>query len=148
MLSASGLPPYRMVFGSNSVDSFGREDSDEDLMFAQGASLAGQFAQPWKLRMRAWGATLKEIANSKLRRPSAHNETFKCAELDVGDMLLFYTARNRKSSPRWGGPAEVLEIDESGVTVSCQSQDFKVARYRVRQRMKNLKYRMGRGRLP
>ena len=107
MLSASGFPACLMVFGSNSVDSFGREDSDEDLMFAQGASLAGQFAQPWKLRMRAWGATLEEIANSKLRRPSAHNETFKCAEVDVGDMLLFYRSRNRESPPRWSGPAEV-----------------------------------------
>ena len=35
------------------------------------------------------------------------------------------------------GPAKVLEIDESGVTVSFQSQNFEVARYCVRRRMKD-----------
>ena len=89
-----------------------------------------------KLRMRAQEPTLKEIAKSKLRRLLAHNKTFYCAEIDVGDMALFCKAQNRKSSPRWRGPAKVLEIDETGVNVSFQSQNFKVARYCVRQRMK------------
>ena len=37
-------------------------------MFAQETSLAGQFVQLWKLRMRAREVALKEVANSKLRR--------------------------------------------------------------------------------
>ena len=88
-----------MVFGSNPADCFGWEDGDEDLLFAQDTSLAGQFVQQWKLRMRAQEATLEEVANSKLRRLLARNDTFKCAGIDVGDMVLFYKAQNTKSLP-------------------------------------------------
>ena len=127
MLSASGFPAYQMVFGSNPADLFGWEDGDEDLMFAQDTSLAGQFAPQWKLRLKAQASTLKEIAKIKLRRLLAQNKTFDCAEINVGDMALSYKAQNRKSSPRRRGPAKVLEIDETGETVPFQSQNFKVA---------------------
>ena len=80
---------------------------------------------------------MKEIVNSKLRRPLSRNKTFNCAEIDVGGMLLLYKAQNRKSSPRWRGPTEVLDIDETGATVSFQSQNFKAARYCVRKQMKD-----------
>ena len=90
MLSASGFSAYQMVFGSNPVDLFGWDDGDEDLLSAQDTSLAGQFVNHWKLRMRAQEATMREVANSKLRRILAHNQTFNSAELDVGDMVLFY----------------------------------------------------------
>ena len=137
MPSAIGFSAYQMVFGSNPVDLFGWEGGGEDLMFAQDTSLAGQFVQQWKLRMKAARATLKEIANSELRRLLARTKTFSCAEIDVGDMALFYKARSRKSSPRRTGPAKVLEIDATGETVSFQSQNFKVDRYGVRKRMKD-----------
>ena len=117
-----------MVFGSNPADLCGWEDGDGDMAFAQDASLAGQFVQQWKLRMRAREASFKENANSKLRRLLAHNETCNCAEIDVGDMAFCYKAQNWMSSLRRRGPAEVLEIDKTGVTVSRQSQNFKVAR--------------------
>ena len=112
MLSASGFSAYQMVFGSNPADLFGWGDSEEDLLFAQDTPLAGQFVNQWKLRMRAQEATLREVANSKLRRILAHNQTFNCAELAVGDVVLFRKTPNRKSSPRRRGPAKVLEIDE------------------------------------
>ena len=73
LLSPSGFSAYQMVFGSNPVDLFGWEDVDEDLLFAQDTALAGQFVQQWKLRMRAHEATLKQVANSKLRRLLARN---------------------------------------------------------------------------
>ena len=76
-----------MVFGSNPVDLFGWEGGDEDMLFAQDSSLAGQFVNQWKLRMRAQEATLKEIANNKLRRVLPRNKTFNCAEIDVGDTV-------------------------------------------------------------
>ena len=57
-----------MVFGSNPLDLFGRGDAGGDLMFAQDTSLAGQFVQRWKLRIRAQEATLKDVTDSKLRR--------------------------------------------------------------------------------
>ena len=76
MLSASGFSANQMVFGSNPVDFFGSEDGDADLLFAQDASLEGQFVQQWKLRKRAQEATRKEVANSKLRRSLARNKTF------------------------------------------------------------------------
>ena len=91
MLSASGFSAYQMVFGWGG--------GGEDLLSAQDTSLSRQFAQQWKLRMRAQEATLREVANSKLRRLLAHNQTFSCAEIDVGDMVLFFKAQSRKSSP-------------------------------------------------
>ena len=42
-----------MAFGSNPVDPFGWEGGDEDMMFAQDATLAGQFVKQWKLRAKA-----------------------------------------------------------------------------------------------
>ena len=45
MRSASGPSAYRMVFGPNPADLCGWEDKDEDLQFAQGTSVSGQFAQ-------------------------------------------------------------------------------------------------------
>ena len=136
MLSASGFPARQTVFRPNPADLSGWEDGDDGLTFARDTSPAGQFVQQCELRMRAQEATLGEIANSKLRRLLARNNTGSCAEIDVGDMALVYKERNRKISPRRKGPAEVLEIDETGVTVSCRSRNFEVARYCVRQRMK------------
>ena len=57
-------------------------------MFAQDTSVAGQFAQQWKLRLRAQEATLKEIANSKLRRLLARNKSSNCADIAVRDSGL------------------------------------------------------------
>ena len=109
MLSASGFSAYQMAFGPNPVDFFGWGDGDEDLLFAQDTSLAGQSVQQRKLRMRGQEATLKEVANSKLRRLLARNKTFNCADVDIGDMVLCYKAQNRKSLPRWRGPAKSLK---------------------------------------
>ena len=78
-----------MAFGSNPADFFGWGGGDEDLLFAQDTSLAGQFVQQWKLQMRAQEATLKEVANSKFRRFLARNKTSNCAEIDVGDTAFF-----------------------------------------------------------
>ena len=41
----------------------------------------------------------------------------------------------KKSNPRWRGPAKILDIDESGVALTFQSQTFKVARYCVRRKV-------------
>ena len=48
----------------------------------------------------------------------------------------FIKLRNRQASFGGRGPAEVLEMDGSGVTASFRSQTFKVARYCVRRRLK------------
>ena len=68
MLSSSGFSVYQMVFGSNPVDIFGWEAQDKCTTFAQIPSISGQFAQQRKLRVMAQGASLKEVANSQLRR--------------------------------------------------------------------------------
>ena len=127
-MQAIGYSAFQLVFGSNPADRYGWEDNDDDLLFAQDTSASGQFVQQWKLRMMAQEAALKEVANSKLRRLLAHNKTFNCADIKVGDTALFYKAPHRKSHPRWRGPALILDIDETGVTVKYQTQSFKVAR--------------------
>ena len=136
MISAGGFPAYQMVFGSNPTDHFGWEDADEDLMFARDTSLDGQSVQPWKLRMRAEEAALKEVADIKLRRLLAYNKSFNCADINLGDSVLFYKAQNRKSLPRWRGPAKIPDIHETGATVTCRSQTSKVARYCARKQPK------------
>ena len=104
-------------------------------MFAQDTSISGQFVQQWKLRMKAQEAAMKEIANSKLRRLLAYNKTFECTDIKMGDTVLFYKSPHRKSHPRWRGPAKILDIDETGVTVKFQSQSFKVALFCVRRKL-------------
>ena len=98
--------------------------------------MARNFAQQWKLCIRAQEATLKEIANSKLRRSLARNKSSSRADTTVGDSALFYKAQSRKGCPRWMGSAKILDLDDARVMVSCQSQTFKVDRYCVRKRLK------------
>ena len=86
--------------------------------------------------MQAPEATLEEIANSDLRRLLARNKTLNCTKIDVGDLALFFKAQNRERSPRRRGTAEILDIDDTGVTASLQSQNFKDARFCVRKRTK------------
>ena len=104
--------------------------------------MSGQFAQQWKFRMMARGAALREVAKSKLRRLLARNKTFNCADIKVGDSVLFSDIKVgdsilkftiRKSQPRRRGPAFILDIDETGAMVKHQTQSFKVARYCVRK---------------
>ena len=54
-------------------------------------------------RMTAQEALPKEVANGC------------CADVKMGDSAPFYMAANRKSTPRWRGPAKISDIDETGV---------------------------------
>ena len=70
-------------------------------MFTQDTSLAGQFVQRRKLRMRAQEASQKEIADGILRRLLARNKSFHCPDIAVGDTLSFCKSQSWKGSPRW-----------------------------------------------
>ena len=83
--------------------------------------------------MMAQAAALKEATNSKLRRLMANNKSVNCAGVAVGYCVLFYMTGNRKSAPRWRGPAEILNIDETRVIVKLLSRTFQVGRYCVRK---------------
>ena len=102
MVSASGFSAYQLVFGSSPMDLYGWDDTDEDLLFAQDTSISGQFVHQWQLRMRAQEASLKEIANSKLRRLLAYNKTFDCVDIKVGDTALFLRHLRRRAIPVGG----------------------------------------------
>ena len=82
--------------------------------------------------MRAREAALKEVADSKLRRLLANAKSFICADIPIGDSVLFYKAQHRESSTQWRGPANVQEMGETGVTATSQSQTLKAARFCVR----------------
>ena len=135
IVSASGYSAYQLVFGSNPMDLYGWGDTDEDLLLARDTSTSSQFAQQWQLRFCAQEAALREIANSKLRRLLAYSKTLDCVDIKVGDSVLFYKAPHKKSNPRWGGPAAILEINESGAVLKFQSQTRKVAQYCVRRKL-------------
>ena len=137
MMTASGHSVFgpNDLYGPNPVDLYGWGGQDEDLLFAQDASVSGQFAQQWKRRMMAQEAARQEVANSKLRRPLAYRKTFSCTDVKIGDSVLFYKTPNRKSQPNRRGPARVLDIDETGAPARYQSQTFKVAQYYVRRRV-------------
>ena len=51
--------------------------------------------------MMSQEAALAEIANSRLRRLSAHNKSFSYTDVKVGDTALLYEAMNKKSMPRF-----------------------------------------------
>ena len=117
------------------MDPYGWGDQDEGLLFAQDASVPGRRAQQWELRMLAREAALKEVANSKLRGLLAYNKTRNCADVKIGNSVRFEKPPNRKSLPKWGGPACILEIDETGATARYQSQTFQAARNCVRKQV-------------
>ena len=79
-------------------------------------------------------AALQEKASSSLRRLLAFHKSFTCTDEQIGETAPFSKAQNKKSTPQWRGPALILDIDETGVTVKLQSQVFKVARFCVRMR--------------
>ena len=81
-------------------------------------------------------AAIKEFANGKLRRILLFNNSFDSADVRVGDVVLFYKAPSRKSSPRWRGPATVLLLGDSGATLSFHGQTFKVARHCIRRKVR------------
>ena len=105
-----------MVIGPNPAGVYGWEDKDEDLTFAQDTSKSGQFAQQWKLRIMAQDAASKEIANSRLRKVLAYNESFTRTNVKIGDAVIFYKAQKKKSAQRRRAPTLILDIDEAGAT--------------------------------
>ena len=94
-----------MVFSSRSVDLFGRDDRDEDLLFARGTSLSGQFAQKWKLRMMAPDAALKKVANGKLRWLLARRVLCVrgCRDCGFSPVLREGKSQGQAASARAGG---------------------------------------------
>ena len=67
-----------------------RQDGESHLELVQDMSISGR-RRNWKLRTSAREATLIEIANSKLRRLLAQNNTFGCTDPQVGDSFFFYS---------------------------------------------------------
>ena len=79
-----------------------------------GAAISGQFAEQWKLRRMAQEVALKEIVGNKLRGQLAENQSFECADVKVGDSVIFDGAVSRRSAPRRRGPAAILDVGETG----------------------------------
>ena len=102
-----GLPDG---FWIRSGESVWIEDRDEDLTFAQDASLSGQFAQQLWLRAMAQEADLGGIANSSHRWSLASNKSPTCTDVKIGDAVLFRKSQNNESAPRRRGPALILDI--------------------------------------
>ena len=48
--------------------------------------------------------------------------------------MLSYKALNRKSTPRWRGPAKILGFDEPGAAAKLQPQTFEAVRYCARKK--------------
>ena len=49
-------------------------------------------------------------------------------------VAAFYKAMNRKSTPRWRGPARIFDVDVTGATVKFQSETFEAPRFCARER--------------
>ena len=83
--------------------------------------------------MMAREAALKHVANSKLRKPLAYNKSFECTGVRIEDTAPCFPAVNRRRAPRWRGPAKISDTDDTGATVSSQSQTFMAAHCYVRK---------------
>ena len=81
--------------------------------------------------MVAREAALREVANSRLRRLSAHSKLFNCTDVAIGDSVLSHKAANRRSTPRWSEPANISDINETRVRANFQSRTFHAAGYDV-----------------
>ena len=116
LISGGGFPAYRLELGSNPADVSGCVEKGGGMLSAQGTPSSGQCAQQWELRMMAQEAAQPEVASSKLRCSLAYNKTFNCAGVEIGDAVLCFKAPNRKSRPKWRGPACIADIDDTEVT--------------------------------
>ena len=83
--------------------------------------------------MMALEVALEEVANGKKRRLLAYNESSRRTDVGSSGTALFSKAANRKSAPRWRGPAKTSDFADSRVAIKFQSQTFKVASYCVRK---------------
>ena len=81
LLSASGYSAYRLIFGSNPADVFGRGGDVGGLLLAQDASRSGQFARRREFRVTAREAAWRDAANSKRGRASAISRPFNSADV-------------------------------------------------------------------
>ena len=132
MSSHAGLPAFQVVFGSNPVDLFLRQDDDSDSQFAYDTLIPGRLAQLWRLNTLAqqW-----KNADVKLRRLLVHKHSFARTSAAVGNSALPYEVVSRKSTPRRRGPPMLSDIDEVGVAAKFRGRTFKVARFCVPQRV-------------
>ena len=106
----------------NSLESAGGYSTyREKKPSARDASLAGEFAQQWKLRMLAQGATLRGAADGKMRRLSAISRPPNFTDVEIG-VSAFFLRRF------------FVDIDRTGSTVKLQSATFQVARYCAQKR--------------
>ena len=80
-------------------------------------------------------AAPKEVANSTLRRLLAYSKSFNCTVAKIGDSVLPFKAVNQRSASRRRGPAKILDIDNTRVTVRFRGPTSKVARCCVREKM-------------
>ena len=85
--------------------------------------------------MMAQEVALKGAANGRARSLLACTKSVERTGMQIGDAAPFYEAMNRKGALRWRGPAKILGVDDTGVTVEFQSQTFRVARYCVRKKV-------------
>ena len=90
-----------------------------------------EFTEQWQVRLTAHGAALRDMADSKSRRPSAQNRSFTGADVKAGDSVSSRKVVIRKSATWRRGKALTLDIGETGATVKFQSRTFKVSRYCV-----------------
>ena len=67
---------------------------------------------------------LRYVASGKLRRLPAKKKSCKFTDVQIGDAALFCEATNRKSAPRWRGPAKISDIDPTGASVKFQRNEM------------------------
>ena len=109
-----GFPAYQMELKPNRTDSYTRKDDDSNLDSVYDTSTSGQFAQQWKLRALAQGATLKEIAKIRLRRFVLRNGTPECTNAHAAGPIIRYELFGREPSAKRRGPAEASEMESAG----------------------------------
>ena len=67
IITGGGHSSHQSVFEPDPVELFGCGAKDEALLSEPDTSISGWIEQQWKLRIMARGASLEEVADSKLR---------------------------------------------------------------------------------
>ena len=96
-----------MFFGANPVDLYMRKGNDDEQACLRQSPGGGQAVQQRGLRILPQEATSKEMADSKLRRPTAYNRTVQRPEIVAGGPIVFYKQIGRESSSQTARPRGV-----------------------------------------
>ena len=124
--TSSGFSPYELVFGYKAIipSSF-KEDPKFSYSF-------DDYVQDLKTKLQSsWKFAKEKLIGSKEKSKVYYDSKIITPEFKIGDLVLMSDEAtkkgvNKKLSPNWLGPYEVLEIDRVNITIRVKNRSVKI----------------------